>query len=89
LQEGLNAEELTHGHLSNSPPGLLAKEDRSGGARPTDQVKFYESTANYANNANYENRRGLAADSSVFELSEPSQNCELSPGPGGKFGWCF
>jgi len=62
--------------LSNNPPRIVVTKDQLGQGRTTN---FYELAANNANKANDEYRRGFAADSEVSELSEQTQNCELSP----------
>lgn len=56
--------------LSANPARIRVEEDRSGGGRP---VKYYELVANYANEPNYEQPRGFAADSGPCEQSEKSE----------------
>ena len=60
--------------LTANPQRLSVEEDRSQPGRPT---KFYTiSTANYANYANNEHRRGFSGD---FDVREQSELCELTP----------
>ena len=63
--------------LSSNPPRIVVQEDRSEPGRPK---KFYRlMAANYANKANYEQPRGLAADSEDCELSKLSKLSKLTP----------
>lgn len=62
--------------LSANPPRIVVEDVRSGKGRPT---KFYELPAKKAKYAKNEATSGFADDFELREVSEVTQNCEVSP----------
>ena len=62
--------------LTANPPRVVVEDVRSGKGRPT---KFYELPAKKAKNAKNEDSCGFAGDFGLREVSEVTQNCEVSP----------